>query len=145
MSLKTTIVEPRGLIDAEVFGRVADTLARENLLSMALAERIIGQTLAFLYACANNPDEKLAPSRTVDLGWHTFILHTHEYAEFCNRVAGRFVHHVPEPGALDVHAPAVASTLAAMHDLGLPVDDDLWPVAGKCSQCHAGCTDSPRD
>lgn len=145
MSVNVTTTNPRELIEPTLFGQLAATLARENLLSTALADRITVQTLAFLYACAKNSGKGLAPSRTVDLGWHVFILHTREYAEFCNRVAGRFIHHVPESGALDVHAPAVASTIAAMHDLGLPVDDELWPVAGKCSQCHAGCTDSPRD
>ncbi|MFG1997515.1 glycine-rich domain-containing protein [Spirillospora sp. NPDC048911] len=138
-----TVTDPRDLIDSEAFGRLVDGLARENLLSSALADRVMVQTLGFLFACANNEGAKLAPSRTVDMGWHMFILHTREYIEFCDRVAGRYVHHVPESGALEVHAPAVATTLAAMRDLGLPVDDELWPVVGDCSQCHAGCTDSP--
>jgi hypothetical protein len=138
-----TITDPRDLIEPSVFGRLVDGLARENLLSATLAERIMTQTLAFLFACANHKGAKLAPSRTVDMGWHMFILHTREYTEFCDRVASRYIHHVPESGALEVHGPAVAASITAMQDLGLPVDDELWPLAGDCSQCHAGCTDSP--
>lgn len=53
------------------------------------------QTLAFLAATANQADKPLSPSQPVDIGWHAFILYTREYAEFCQRVAGRFIHHVP--------------------------------------------------
>jgi SAM-dependent methyltransferase len=35
------------------------------------------------------------PARRGRQGWHAFILHTDDYAEFCQRVAGRFIHHLP--------------------------------------------------
>jgi hypothetical protein len=39
-----------------------------------------------------------------DPGWHTFVLHTRDYREFCRRVAGRFIDHGgchddPPPGS----------------------------------------------
>ena len=34
-------------------------------------------------------------SKDVDNLWHTFILFTKEYAQFCNKFAGKFIHHVP--------------------------------------------------
>ena len=38
----------------------------------------------------------------MDKGWHAFILHTADYAEFCDRVARRFIHHLPDaPGEED--------------------------------------------
>ena len=146
MSVQESAVvsDPHELVPAELFDRLAGRVVHDELVTPDMANRLMRQTLAFLYACAKNPDAGLAPSRTVDVGWHTFILHTREYAEFCERVAGRFIHHKPEDGALEVHRPAVATTLAAMRELGLTVDDELWPVAGDCSQCHAGCHDSPR-
>src|SRR4051812_42735932 len=60
------------------------------------AVRIMDQAVAFLKACIDNPDKHLRPSRKVDLGWHQFILNTKDYAEFCQRVAGYFIHHVPD-------------------------------------------------
>lgn len=35
-------------------------------------------------------------SKDVDNLWHTFILFTKEYAQFCNTFAGKFIHHIPE-------------------------------------------------
>jgi hypothetical protein len=33
--------------------------------------------------------------RIIDAMWHTFVLFTREYAEYCDEVFGRFIHHVP--------------------------------------------------
>ena len=35
-------------------------------------------------------------SGDVDNLWHSFILFTHEYADFCHKHIGFFVHHIPE-------------------------------------------------
>jgi hypothetical protein len=35
-------------------------------------------------------------SNDVDNLWHTFILFTQDYAEFCDQCIGYFLHHVPE-------------------------------------------------
>ncbi|GAA0361086.1 hypothetical protein NE235_21865 [Actinoallomurus spadix] len=41
-------------------------------------------------------------------------------------------------------AGPIAKTLAAMRAAGIPIDEELWQAhAAACSQCHAGCTDSP--
>jgi hypothetical protein len=111
------------------------------------AERITEQALAFLTACAVNPGADLAPSSQVDKGWHAFILHTADYAEFCDHLANRFIHHLPgEPGEEDSGA-GIRATVTAMRALGLTVDADLWDTASECTsdchQCHAGCHDSP--
>jgi hypothetical protein len=46
---------------------------------------------------ARNPKARLAmPSVVVDDLWHEFVLHTREYAEFCDAALGRFLHHTPE-------------------------------------------------
>jgi len=38
----------------------------------------------------------LAPTKDVDEVWHNFILYTIEYAEFCTKYFGKFIHHVPK-------------------------------------------------
>ncbi|MFH9118608.1 glycine-rich domain-containing protein [Streptomyces globisporus] len=110
------------------------------------ARRIIGQAAAFLAASAALPGAQLSPSKAVDAGWHTFILHTVSYAEFC--VASRFIHHVPTPNAETDKESAAARTrtLDAITTAGYRIDHDLWPDTakmGNSSQCHAGCSDSP--
>jgi hypothetical protein len=135
------------LVSPRMFGRLVARVMADHGEDLSAAERITEQALAFLAACAANPGAGLAPSPEVDKGWHAFILHTADYTEFCDRVAGRFIHHLPdEPGEEDSGA-GVAATVAAMRALGLTVDADLWGTAGECTsdchQCHAGCHDSP--
>ncbi len=35
------------------------------------------------------------PTRIVDFIWHAHILHTKDYINFCNSVAGGYIHHAP--------------------------------------------------
>jgi hypothetical protein len=131
---------------------VARIAAEHPELSADLPARILDQTLAFLETCATST-EPIGPSELVDIGWHTFILYTHEYAEFCYRIAGRFIHHVPDDGPTGDEWPTVpkanaatlAATVATMRRAGRRVDVPLWSMNGatECTQCHAGCTDSP--
>ena len=46
---------------------------------------------------ARHPRVRLSmPSVAADHLWHEFVLHTREYAQFCDAALGRFLHHVPE-------------------------------------------------
>lgn len=40
----------------------------------------------------------LPPSLDIDEVWHAHILHTEEYAEFCQNVFGFYLHHHPHHG-----------------------------------------------
>jgi hypothetical protein len=116
-----------------------------------LAARIVDQALVFLQACADNPHRSLTPSPLVDHGWHAFLLHTSEYAQFCDTTASRFIHHHPLLAGED--GPVVSDTIQALEATGLEVDVELWTCGGDCQgrcrkcknchQCHGGCTDSP--
>ncbi|MFC9248062.1 glycine-rich domain-containing protein [Streptomyces sp. NPDC057136] len=143
--------DPATLVDPEVMERLAARIAKDHPdTNLPTARRIIGQTAAFLAASAALPGAELVPSKAVDVGWHTWILHTVDYAIFCERVAGRFIHHVPTPdggSAEGGHEAARQRTFDAMSAVGFRIDHDLWPEAAKmgdCSQCHSGCTDSPK-
>lgn len=146
----------RSLISRELFDRLVHRVVTDEMLDGDLAERIIDQTVAFLAACATARSRApLAPSGLVDIGWHTFLLHTHEYATFCQRIAGRFLHHVPTDGA-DPTAngkaarEALARTVVAIEAAGFVIDPRLWPSAtgasctgGSCTGCHNGCHEDP--
>ncbi|WP_431904663.1 glycine-rich domain-containing protein [Amycolatopsis thermoflava] len=145
-------VTGRSLVSHELFNRLARRLAVEEKLDPGLSERIVDQALAFLAACATNCGAPLAPSELVDLGWHTFVLHTKDYAEFCDRVAGRFLHHVPtdesDPSAGGPAArDTLVRTMSAIRGAGYTLDVDLWPHPDadhvNCSQCKNGCYDDP--
>ncbi|MEU1601830.1 glycine-rich domain-containing protein [Micromonospora matsumotoense] len=151
MLLTSTSRAGRELVSDELFTRLARRIAHDHPeLSPDLPARIADQALAFLGACAVTT-ESIGPSEMVDIGWHTFILHTRDYADFCERTAGRFIHHEPEPTSDDpppsspepIGAP-ISRTVSAIVAAGFTLDHPLWVgVAAECTQCHAGCTDSP--
>jgi hypothetical protein len=142
-----TLYDPETLVQAALFAKLVTRVERDAKVDRERAERIMRQALAFLVACARNPEAPLAPSRAVDHGWHAFILHTREYADFCARVAGHFIHHAPEePGGERAGAVArTEMTAELMRRTGLPVEEELWPAGGaSCSaNCGKCCSDHP--
>lgn len=56
------------------------------------------EVLRFLDLCAD-AGRALTPSPRVDDAWHEFVLCTRQYAAYCDRHFGRFVHH--DPGGSD--------------------------------------------
>ncbi|MFD5796350.1 glycine-rich domain-containing protein [Streptomyces diastatochromogenes] len=136
------------LVAPEVTDRLTHRITADHPeITAETARRIVGQSAAFIAASGQQPGQSLAPSELVDYGWHAFILHTVDYAEFCQRVVGSFVHHVPtDEGEQLTGGPRATRerTLAAITAAGYTVDEDLWPtISNDCSQCHAGCSDSP--
>lgn len=54
----------------------------------------------------------------LDEMWHTFILFTPDYADYCNNYLGRFVHHVPTTKTeKDAYAADPDAARARMHEL----------------------------
>ncbi|WKU07301.1 hypothetical protein [Micromonospora sp. HUAS LYJ1] len=149
-ALKPTTPLRRGtsVVSPELFARLTDRIAKDHPeLPDGMPARILDQALAFLAAAAVTT-MPIGPSNLVDIGWHTFILHTRDYAEFCDRIAGRFIHHEPEDGSEWPTAPtteAVPLTRAidAIASAGFEIDRPLWHGKADCTQCHAGCYDSP--
>lgn len=135
------------LVSPELHRRLTSQLIREHAaMTGDRAVRIVDATVAFLKVCADNPDAYFRPSQEVDKGWHQFILNTVDYEKFCQRIAGRFLHHAPDeftPPRAD-RADTVASlapTVAALSEAGFDVDPDLWTTGSSdCTQCHSGCT-----
>lgn len=135
----------RALVTPELFERLVARLVADGH-EPPLAVRVMDQALAFLGTSAKHRGEPLSPSRNVDPGWHVFILHTRNYREFCRRVAGRFIDHVPtDDSRAGSGEPALAlrRTVAAMRRAGYFVDDELWLADAKCTGCHNGCHDDP--
>src|SRR5258708_1285823 len=63
----------------------------------------------FLTLLVTHPDESLAPCKDVDKFWHGHILDTLKYAEDCDELFGRFLHHFPYFG---MRGPEDAANLA---------------------------------
>ena len=102
-------------------------------------EDAVGRFLAlkqFLAVCAIKPGVK-ATSSEIDDMWHTFLLFTGPYREFCQMYLGRFIDHEPfeaaQPDYYDV-------TRAFACELFGTLDERYWPVQGK-ADCSSGCGD----
>lgn len=150
-AVMTDRVSGRSLVSDALFERLVARIVADEQIERQLAERIMDQALAFLRACAGNQTAPLSPSELVDIGWHTFILYTREYATFCERVAGYFIHHVPnddEAASSEPPGHGLARSVEAMEAAGLVVDADLWlspdAVKGPCNRCsNLGCGAGP--
>lgn len=130
--LPTIVGDPCDLVSPETFDKLADFMVTRHRVTRAYAERVIEQTLVFLKAVADNPNIRLVPDVSVDPGWHAFIEHTVEYAEFCERVAGRFLHHVPIMIEDISSGAAMARTIPALHVTGYLVDMEFWSTGESC-------------
>lgn len=75
---------------------VVACLVEHDGLTPDEARVLFKDTLKFL--ALTDSGVKLAPPAKIDLGWHNFILHTRDYADFCQQCFGHFIHHEPGSG-----------------------------------------------
>ncbi len=77
--------------------------AREHGVSQEEAEDLFQEMLKWLYLCyrtnLDGPDGAACVMTQdiikIDWMWHTFLLFTRDYAAFCDRCFGFFLHHIP--------------------------------------------------
>lgn len=128
----TAAKDPRELVSPAVFYTLAAYVAQHQEVTLAYAERMVEQMLVWMKAVADNPSVRLAMDETVDPAWHAFMLHSQEYAAFCDQLFGRYLHHVP-PAPGTSHSDAeIDRTLPALHATGYPVDEEFWRGAKPC-------------
>lgn len=145
---ETDVIDPRTLVRPGLYRRLVNSTASRNAYPAEYADRVMSQALAFLAACAINRSQQLTPSESVDAGWHTFLTYTQDYDAFCKQLGG-FIHHIPDDETEDGDALArdprrLEATVEAIRSAGFEIDAGLWVTSGNCSQCHAGCTSSPK-
>ncbi len=76
---------------------------REYHASTAEGQEVFREMLKWLYLCYRSTTDRpedfacsMFPEiEKIDWMWHTFILFTRDYAAFCDRYFGFFLHHVP--------------------------------------------------
>jgi hypothetical protein len=89
----------------------------------------------FMVVCAEGDDVR-APSEPVDEMWHTALLFTRSYRDFCERYLGTFIHHVPVEDKADAAVYADTRRLAGRRFGAL--DERFWPSADAVARC-GGC------
>jgi hypothetical protein len=129
----------RGLVSPELFERLVDFCAKEYGQERSMAERIMDEALAFLDVMGQT-GEGMSPSQVVDPGWHTFMLHTEEYAAWCSERYGRFIHHAPNSRYRD--RSTMVDVVAKLRGHGYAVDESLWGTKADCNEPTC-CGDGP--
>lgn len=133
------------LISDQLWTRLTNRIVKDEKVELEVAERIMDQALGFLLLCAiKTSNQPYSPSEMVDIGWHTFILYTREYAQFCDQIAGHFIHHSPsDEEGVNYGTDNIAHTVEAMKAAGIQVDEELWFGVGSCSNyCRNSCSGS---
>jgi hypothetical protein len=84
---------------------VVHRFCNDNGIAHADADEIFLETKRWLWLCASEMASAadgigeriplLSEARVIDLMWHTFLLFTRDYATFCQKYFGFFVHHHP--------------------------------------------------
>lgn len=84
-------------------------------------------------------EQHSSPSMLIDEVWHSFILHTQLYNQFCKARYGHFIHHLPTSAKFDEFSK-VPDIIAAMEKNireGMPADQALSHSECRCSDCES--------
>jgi len=132
----------QNLISGDLWNRLVSRIVADESLTQELAERIMDQALGYLKLASLSGGTSFTPSSLVDIGWHTFILYTREYASFCMQLTkGSFIHHCPadDPKQNSISG-GPTETVAAMKAHGIRVDEPLWACVNDqdCNNCNGG-------
>jgi len=107
----------------------------ELSISRVESEVLFDDVRKFLALCATTK-HPLAPARSLDQGWHLFILFTKDYAQFCKAYCGRYIHHEPEdPFAEKKDYEAVPQTRLLAKAVFGEVSSNWTSCLGDCKDC----------
>lgn len=117
---------------------VVRRLVKDGKFSESEASEVFTDTLRFLYVCGTCKGPFSPPPR-IDIGWHTFLLHTAAYAEFCNRFFGRFIHHLPQtPDNVKADGAQVKHTISTA-ELVFGTLSENWEIPASGADCQQCC------
>ena len=112
--------------------RVVSDYAIEKHISLDLAEYHFQELIKFLIVCAS-AQKRCAPSEALDAPWHSFVMFTKEYRDFCLINFGRIIDHDPSPKEKNVEAYVRTRALAAERFGDL--DKNFWPKGELGATC----------
>ncbi len=128
-----------------VTDRISDIMAYQNdrvlkryeidyQVDASEARRRFDGLKQFLFVCAVTPGYKVT-SDAIDSMWHTFLLFTRDYREFCTSYLGIFINHEP----FEIPSPeSYVTTRNRAREIFGALDEALWPREAKIS-CSSGC------
>lgn len=140
----TDAADPRTLIEADTFDKIAHYFAAKAEVTQTYADRATEQFLIFLKAHADKHDSpgfgllpptgesyRVVPTRPVDAVWHAALQISEPYTAACEQIAGHYIHHRPILTEAMQNGTAITYTLAALHatDYRIDVPSTYGPTA----------------
>ena len=125
--------KPLGEIMAYQNDRVVRRYMKDYGASKEMAEKCFRELTRSLLVCAIKPGPKIT-SQSIDEMWHTFLLFTKSYKEFCEEYLGRFINHEP----VEESKPHVyLETRSFTADFFGNIDEEFWPMESTvpCGRC----------
>ena len=118
--------------------RIVERYAADHHVPLEVAKEHERELKRYLALAALNPTHEYSMTGPVDGLWHTFILFTRQYAEFCDEFAGRFLHHTPDARVDDTLEESDITVRDALEWYGVflheyaeafgePPPPDVWP------------------
>jgi hypothetical protein len=113
----------------------------EQSLPMKVAREHEREIKRFLALIAINPKTTYGMKGPIDELWHTFVLFTKKYTDFCYGVSGRYLHHFPSvPGEKPTDSKHYRRLL---HDYKLVFGEEppphFWPRPKKSTKDLVWC------
>ncbi|TSC83579.1 MAG: hypothetical protein G01um101417_489 [Parcubacteria group bacterium Gr01-1014_17] len=97
----------------------------------------------FLVLNLKHRDHPIVPTKEIDTFWHTHILDTMKYAEDCQKIFGRFLHHFPYFGMRGKEdARQLQEAFAETKDLFVREFGER--LTEKCGDCQVSDCDAPQ-
>lgn len=123
-------------------GNILARYAKDNpslAPSAALHERELKR---YLYLCAKHREQGWPMVNSLDELWHTFIIFTKDYHEFCRQLGVEYLHHQPVNDGDDTSGvPGDYAKFLQLYrqEFGAP-PKSVWPRKLKGSDCGSGCS-----
>jgi hypothetical protein len=141
MKAAATHTRQASVIDAVMKFDLDDVVRRfalEHDAPVEVARELEQELKRFLVMCALSPDKSYGMAGPVDGLWHDFIVDTRRYSQFCDEVAGYYIHHIP--GASEESSSGYVSMLhdyEALFQETPPVH--IWPRPAADGHMVTGC------
>ena len=90
---------------------VVERIAKELECSKERAKILFNDLVLFLWMSSQTSEVRI-PMPAIDEAWHTFLLFTKDYMEFCSKYCNTYMHHEPHTGhevlvTVDLVAPTI--------------------------------------
>lgn len=97
----------------------------------------------YLFICAKYPFKGWPMVYVLDDLWHTFLIFTQDYHQFCQLSGRPYIHHQPLKDGEDTSGiPAAYQEFMTLYrqEFGEPTDS-IWPGQLMMNDCGSGCSD----